>query len=375
MTGTGNLQMQYVEEQYEMLTSLGKDGGETFLVKEKRSGKIFVKKYVSSDAALLYKKLRGIQNRHLTTIYEVVSDKEKGIIIEEYISGRTLKEYIEERGALTPDETVRIIGELCEVLDTVHKLGMIHRDVTPDNIILSLDGVVKLIDFGIARNVKEDQNRDTAILGTVGYAAPEQFGFRQSDERTDIYALGILMKEMLTGTPAGQQYEEGMVPFANIIKKCTEIDPEKRFQTISQLEKALGIADGNIVGNGIKNISRKKGSCVRWLPGFRTGILWKNMIASFGYGLMFFATYLSLESFKGTLEITLLESLAVFLYVWMSVLVIVNVADWDKKLPLFRKLPGMLRVVIRFILGMIIFERGIAIENYVKSLVENLPVS
>ncbi len=374
MTGTGNLQMQYVEEQYETLTSLGKDEGQTFLVKEKRSAKIFVKKYVTSDAVLLYKRLRGIQNGHLAKINEVVSDKEKGIIIEEYISGKTLKEYIEESGTLSPDETVRIVGELCDVLDIVHKLGIVHRDVTPDNIILSLDGVVKLIDFGIARNYKENKNRDTTILGTIGYAAPEQFGFMQSDERTDIYALGILMNVMLMGMSAGQQlYKEE--PFASVIKKCIEIDPENRFQSVSDLKKAFEDDGTNATKNGVKDILTKKGSFVKWLPGFRTGILWKNIIASFGYGFMVLSTYIFLESYTVTLKIFLLEAVAVFLYIWMSVLVIVNVADWDRKLPVVRKLPLALRMVFRFIVGIIIFERGTAIENYVKSLVVNLPMS
>lgn len=374
MTGTNTLQMQYMEEQYETLTSLGKEGGQTFLVKDKRTGRIFVKKYVTSDVALLYERLRGIKNRNLTTIYEVVSHQEKGMIIEEYISGMTLREYIEERTVIAPDEVVRIIGELCVALNAVHKQDIIHRDLNPNNIILTGDGVVKLIDFGIAREVKENCACDTTILGTVGYAAPEQFGFMQSDVRTDIFALGILMNEMLTGNQIGQQlYKEE--PFASIIKKCTEIDPEKRFQTVSDLEKALEVFSSNVIGNDIKGIITRKGSRVKWLPGFRTGILWKNIIASFGYGFMILSTYIFLESYTVTLEVFLLESLAVFLYIWMSVLVIVNAADWDRKLPIFREMPLMLRIIFRFVIGMIIFERGIAIENYVKKLVENLSVS
>ncbi len=368
-----NLRMQYLEEQYETLTALGKEDGQTFLVKDKRNGKIAVKKYVTSDAAFLYERLRGMQNNHLAKIFEVVSNGEKGIVIEEYISGLTLREYMEERGALEPNEVVPVIGELCLALDAVHRQGMIHRDLNPDNILLSIDGVAKIIDFGIAREVKADQKRDTTILGTAGYAAPEQFGFMQSDVRTDIYALGILMNEMLTGDQTGQQQCK-MVPFAHIIKKCTEIDPEKRFQTVSELKKALGIEEENTVGKRIKNVIQKRGSCVRGLPGFRTGILWKNIVASVGYGMMLLSTYIFLEPYTVSAEIFLLESLAVLLYIWVTVLVIVNVADWDRKMPILRKLPRMLRIIIRIVLGMIIFERGIVIENYVKSLVVGLPV-
>lgn len=369
MTRTNSLQIQYVEEQYETLTSLGKEGGQTFLAKEKRNGRIVVKKYVTADAALLYEKLRGIKSCHLAEIYELVSNGEKGIIIEEYISGITLRAYMEERGVLATEETMCIVGELCAVLDIVHKQGIIHRDLTPDNIILSGDGVVKLIDFGIAREVKAEQKRDTVILGTVGYAAPEQFGFLQSDVRADIYALGVLMNEMLTGDHTGQR-QYAMAPFANIIKRCTEFDPEKRFQSVADLEKMLGNADSNVNESVIK----RKGSCVKWLPGFRTGILWKNIVASLGYGMMLLSTYIYMEQYTVSVETFFLEFFALFLYIWMAAMVIVNVADWDRKLPFLRKLPWMLRMVIRVILGMVLFERGVAIENYVKSLATGLPM-
>lgn len=369
MTGTDRLQIQYVEEQYETLTSLGKEGGQTFLAKEKRNGRIVVKKYVTADAALLYEKLRGIKSRHLARIYEIASTGEKGVIIEDYISGITLGAYMEERGVLAPDEAVRITCELCAVLDVVHKQGIIHRDLNPDNIILSGDGVVKLIDFGIAREVKPEQKRDTVILGTVGYAAPEQFGFLQSDVRTDIYALGVLMNEMLTGDHTGQQ-QYGTAPFEDIIKRCTEIDPAKRFQSVADLEKTLENVDRNV----IKGVIKRKGSCIGWLPGFRTGILWKNIVASFGYAMMLLSTYIFMVQYTVSVETFLLEFLALFLYIWAAALVIVNAADWDRKLPVVRKLPWMLRMVIRFILGMLIFERGVALENYVKSLVTGLPI-
>lgn len=374
MTGKDDWKMQYIDERYEKLTNLGGEDSQTFLAKDKMSGRIVVKKYVTYDVALLYEKIRDIQNKYVVTVYEVALSGKMGIVITEFVSGITLREYMEERAAIAPDEVVRIIGELCVALEAIHKQDIIHRDLNPNNIILTGDGVVKLIDFGIAREVKENCACDTTILGTVGYAAPEQFGFMQSDERTDIFALGILMNVMLTGNQTGQQlYKEE--PLASIIKKCTEIDPNNRFQAVSDLEKALEAISSNVIGNDIKGIIIRKGSRVKWLPGFRSGILWKNIIASLGYGFMILSTYIFLESYTVTLEVFLLESLAVFLYIWMSVLVIVNVANWDRKLPVFRKMPLMLRIIFRFIIGMIIFERGIAIENYVKKLIENLSVS
>ena len=328
MTGKDDWKMQYIDERYEKLTNLGGEDSQTFLAKDKMSGRIVVKKYVTYDVALLYEKIRDIQNKYVVTVYEVALSEKMGIVITEFVSGITLREYMEERAAIAPDEVVRIIGELCVALEAIHKQDIIHRDLNPNNIILTGDGVVKLIDFGIAREVKENCACDTTILGTVGYAAPEQFGFMQSDERTDIFALGILMNVMLTGNQTGQQlYKEE--PLASIIKKCTEIDPNNRFQAVSDLEKALEAISSNVIGNDIKGIIIRKGSRVKWLPGFRSGILWKNIIASLGYGFMILSTYIFLESYTVTLEVFLLESLAVFLYIWMSVLVIVNVANWE----------------------------------------------
>lgn len=99
----------------------------------------------------------------------------------------------------------------------MHKYSITHRDITPSNIIIGFDGVVKIIDFGISRLHKENAKHDTQVLGTEGYAAPEQFGFKQSDCKTDIYALGVLLNYMLTGhIPSEVMYRDGDV--ADIIK-------------------------------------------------------------------------------------------------------------------------------------------------------------
>lgn len=381
MAETDSLRLQYLEEQYEELTTLDESGSEpVFLVKDKRNGKIVVKKNVTADAALLYSRLCGISNPHLAKIYETAWDERRGVIIEEYVNGCTLREYREERGTLAPQEVFTIMSELCEALALVHGHGMIHRDINPGNIMLSGDGVIKLIDFGIAREVKDGKRQDTTILGTAGYAAPEQFGFSQTDARTDIYALGVLMNVLLTGQFPGQQIYKG-APFEQIIQRCINIDPDKRFQTVMQLRGALGVSV-NAVSADKDGAERKeinhtgyKGYRVAGLPGFRTGVPWKNIVASLGYGFMILCTYIFLEEYTVSVETFLLEFVALFLYLWMATLVVANVADWDRRLFPFYKFPRPLRIVIRVVLWLLLFYWGVTVEDYVKYKLLGLPVT
>ena len=124
--------------------------------------------------------------------------------------------------------------QLCDGLIMLHRKGIIHRDIKPSNIILQAVGghdFVRLIDYDAARIVKEEQKEDTRLLGTKGYAPPEQYGYGQTDQRSDIYSLGITFKEML-----GENYNGWLRP---ILQKCTEVDARSRYQTVADLKKAL----------------------------------------------------------------------------------------------------------------------------------------
>jgi len=381
MVGMNSLRLQYLEEQYEVLTSLGGNGSEpVFLVKDKRDGRIAVKKNVTPEAALLYSSLCDMKSLYLARIYETAWDTERGVVIEEYINGRTLREYREERGQLEPEEVFTIMSGLCEALALVHEHGIVHRDINPENIMLSGDGIVKLIDFGIARKVKEEKRQDTKILGTAGYAAPEQFGFAQTDARTDIYALGVLMNVLLTGRFPGEQMFR-REPFGQIIQKCINIDPDKRFQTIIQLREALGVPADAASGSGNETEEKKivymgrKGYKVAGMPGFRTGILWKNIVAGLGYGFMVLSTCVFLEEYTVSVKTFLLEFFALFLYIWAATLLAANVANWDRRLFPFCRFPKPLCIVIRVILWMMLFYWGVTLEDYVKYELLGLPVT
>ena len=171
---------------------------------------------------------------------------EYSVLLMEYFSGTTLSELVEATGPFDEQRTFEIMRELCSAVAVLHSFDaapIIHRDLKPGNIMIS-GGKVKLIDFGTARTCKEAAARDTRLLGTPGYAAPEQFGFRQSDERTDIYALGMVALFITRGL---HPQIEGHQDFAGFLEetlpggilneficRCTQLDPAQRFQSVDE---------------------------------------------------------------------------------------------------------------------------------------------
>lgn len=146
-------------------------------------------------------------------------------------------------------------------------------DIKPSNIIVGLDDKVKFIDFDIAREYNDAGIKDTELLGTAGYAAPEQFGFAQTDVRTDIYAFGILYNYLLTGKHIQDKFYDGTA--GDIISKCISIDPVKRYQNAKEVKEALQF-------NSYERKNVMDGKFRFNLPGFRTGNPW-HMIATFIY--------------------------------------------------------------------------------------------
>lgn len=351
---TSDLKFQYLNKQYENLIPLEKNTEKecnTFLAVNKENKKIVIKKYVAPTIIPIYQKLKLVSNPHLAKIYHCACTIQTGIVIEEFISGVTLRDYLEEKKTLNPKEVSNLLHDLCDVLKEIHHANIVHRDINPDNILISSDDVLKLIDFGIAREPNIEKKQDTTILGTIGYAAPEQFGFTQTDARTDIYAVGVLMNELLTGKlPSEQLYNKD--PFKKIIKKCIEIDARIRFQNIEELEKEL------------KGMSPT--TTAFWLPGFRTSTPWKSVIASIGYFLMILYTIGSMASFTSTIETFLLGSLSLFLYIWLNFFIAYNIGNWDRKIIPFYNLPKPVTIFIRVLICFILFYLGILLENYVR---------
>lgn len=198
------------------------------LVREKGNGRLLIKKVLNGrhEACLA---LQGCAHPLLPAIYEV-SFPEDGttVVIEEYIEGRPLGPELPER------QLLRAMRELCAVLGFLEKHGIVHRDIKPSNILMAADGHIRLIDFDAARIARQELEQDTVRLGTRGYAPPEQYGFSQTDARSDLYALGVTLRQLLGERAQRPRYRR-------ILKKCTALDPGKRYQSARQLDRALAL--------------------------------------------------------------------------------------------------------------------------------------
>jgi hypothetical protein len=197
--------------------------------------KVFKRTYKYS----LYEKLSKLAHINMPIIHRIGLMDDCFYVIEEYIEGRTLQEILETDGAFNAKSTIDIISQLCDVLMYLHNQipSLIHRDITPSNVILSSEGIIKLLDFDIAREHKETVSKDTEVFGTKPFAPPEQYGFAQSDNRTDIYSLGILMTSMLTNTYDPNRIKSFRLRM--VVKRCTAFDPKKRFQDARNLKNSI----------------------------------------------------------------------------------------------------------------------------------------
>ena len=208
--------------------------GSVHLIRHKATGKQFILRQFTGNAEV-YQKLLGYSCQNLPEILEVAVDGESALVIEEFIEGDTL-DFLLEGALFTPQETREIITQLCQALWVLHSMAAVHRDIKPENVIMRRRQAV-LIDFDAARLHKPDQEADTQVLGTTGFAAPEQYGLSQSDVRTDIYALGVLMNVMLTGEHPSKRLAEGRM--GRVIERCTRVNPEKRYKDVLHLMRGL----------------------------------------------------------------------------------------------------------------------------------------
>lgn len=216
------------------------------VIKKKEMGEILLYKHIHSGNYVLMKELVGeyhayqrltdIKQRNLPLVYEVCSSKDQTIIIEEYINGMSLSQILEQN-VYSVSATKQVVMQLCDALYVLHYNHIVYRDIKPENILIDTNGIVKLVDFDAAKIYKLYETKDTKVMGTVGYAAPEQYGIAQSNVKTDIYSLGVLMNVMLTGEHPSKMMCKGNV--GDIIEKCTMTNPEKRFESVLQIKEKL----------------------------------------------------------------------------------------------------------------------------------------
>lgn len=224
---------KFIQSKYEKVRLLHRtEKAEVWLAADS-TGSFVVIKYIKL-ANLPYSSLKAMGKSLWPEVIYCAEDEASTIVVEEFINGESFEDLLANKRYLPEARAKELLLQLCDGLIRLHKVGIIHRDIKPSNIILQAVGghdFVRLIDYDAARTVKEDQREDTRLLGTKGYAPPEQYGYGQTDQRSDIYSLGITFKEML-----GENYNGWLRP---ILQKCTEVDARSRYQTVTDLKKAL----------------------------------------------------------------------------------------------------------------------------------------
>lgn len=211
-----------------------KNGCKTLRIRHKKSGNDLCL-HILPKENFAYEFLKGIRQENLPIVYETFTLSDGMMVLEEYIDGLNVAQ-ISESGRISKKGAVKIVKSICNALTVLHENRIVHRDIKPENIMVDNNGRVVLIDFNSSRTVSL-KSKDTEILGTIGYASPEQMGLTQTDARTDIYALGILLNVLITGKHPSEEMSKGK--FGKIINKCTAISPDDRYQTAEQLKKEL----------------------------------------------------------------------------------------------------------------------------------------
>ena len=249
---------QYLEEDFEVESVLKESPrGTVTKLRQRASHRRYIcRRYL--EKAEIYFHLLGKQCPYLPRVYEAAVENGRPdgrggrrstagqnigtgqssgrmIVLEEYVAGDTLSMLL-QGGTLSEKETRKICLQLCKALSVLHSLGWVHRDIKPENVVILGDRAV-LIDYDAARTFEADKDHDTRILGTVGYAPPEQYGISETDYRADIYAMGVLMNEMLTGQHPSRTLAKGK--WGRIISRCTMIQPDKRYSSVIDLMEAM----------------------------------------------------------------------------------------------------------------------------------------
>lgn len=225
-----------IAEQFAFVKALKRSENKSVIVMRHKvlDTRVVVREFQSDGS--VYEILSRISHPNLPRIYSVERVDGKCRVVEEYINGMTVADVL-STGVYTLKGAKTVSKGVCSALEALHSMNIIHRDIKPENIMIDSEGNVKLIDFDAARIFKHYQPVDTAFVGTAGFAAPEQYGITQTDPRSDIFSLGILMNVMLTGEHPSKSLYKGK--FSKVIEKCINLDPNKRYPNITELTVEL----------------------------------------------------------------------------------------------------------------------------------------
>src|SRR6266446_3060118 len=260
-------------ERYEILALLGQGGmGAVYKARDTELGRLVALKLIRADLAsnpgilLRFKQelilAREVTHRNVIRIFDLGQAKGFKFITMEFVEGRDLRAALRARGKLPPEETVRIIAQVCRALEAAHAAGVVHRDLKPQNIMLDAKDRVYVMDFGIAHSLETPGMTQTGVLmGTPEYMSPEQAKGIKVDARSDLFALGVIFYEMLTGCspykadtalatllirtqerPPPPAEADPTIPrvISDVVMKCLEIDRDQRYSTAREILEDLG---------------------------------------------------------------------------------------------------------------------------------------
>ena len=222
-------------------------GTETFLICRRDDDFLYIAKCYDKSVYSDIKEGDILSKLHFNGLptYQATFENNRVLVtVRTYIEGMPLDQFT-EKGVLTEERAIAFCVQLCDILSYLHgqEKPVIHRDIKPQNIIVQPNGTIALIDFDIARQFSEVAETDTQFFGTRLYAPPEQYGFSQTDCRTDIYSLGVLLRFLLTGSEKEQPDKPLSKPMKRIIDRCTAFSPKDRFACAASVKKALLFLD------------------------------------------------------------------------------------------------------------------------------------
>lgn len=319
---------------YEKISDINPEHGIS-IVREKETGRNFICKELSVYNRSVYEYLKLMNPSHIPTIYELSEDDNKLTVIEDIIQGETLQSIMYRNNVFTREIILDYAIKLCEILHSIHTLDkpVIHRDVKPSNVIITPNGELYLIDLNACKfyDPASFHKADTTLLGTPGFAAPEQYGFGESTPKTDIYGAGILIRKMINQISL-DSYSNDIAAIAN---KCSEIDPDDRYDSILEVKKSLTKLT-KINANSFWHSYLRTPIGKFTLPGYRTGNPFHMVIATPIYALMIFLTA-RLQVENGSLALLISTRIFFGLFMLSTVLCTFNYLGIHEYFPLCNK--------------------------------------
>lgn len=325
---------------------------QTHLVINKNTNRLMIKKIMPEEAFGLHSRLSRLQNKNIAEIYDVIKNRHQCIILEQYIAGKTIQQLCDKK-TFSEEAVKDIVFQLCNGLEALHEHNIVHRDLTPSNVMISDDGIVKIIDFGISRFEKDTSSRDTKILGTEGFAAPEQFGFKQSTAQTDIYALGVLINFMLTGHPISEVKYSGKM--SEIIEKCTEIDTEKRYKSVSEIK--------NIFTKGKNTSGNIADKVIDSIPGFRTSNKKTRILAAVGYAFLIMFCITGYKNYCFNIWDGIYMTVLLIFLIFLPIIIFSNFLSFWDKIPFLKNSKKSTKSFIFNILGTVCIIIGLIMNS------------